>query len=144
MKTMKTLFAGLLCILLMAFTANGQELEKWSSSYASASKNLGYWVKERPADAHYIFEWDGNHPERSQAFVTWAITHPGEALEKFKAEHPDWTELNDLLSTYRGGMEGFRKWCMAYNDAAKALMLHSGALKWAGDHLYQTELNTAK
>jgi hypothetical protein len=144
MKTMKTLFAGLLCTVLMAFTASAQELEKWSAAYPSASKNLGYWVKERPEAAHYIFEWDGNHPDRSQALVTWAITHPGENIAKFKEQHPDWTELNDLMTTHRAGTEGFLKWIMAYNDAARALMLHSGALKWAGDHLYQTELNASK
>jgi len=144
MKMIKTFFAGLVCTVLMAFTVSAQDLEKWSSTYPSASKNLGYWVKERPDDAHYIFEWDGTHPDRSQALVTWALIHPGENIAKFKQEHPDWTELDALMTTHRAGTEGFLKWCRAYSDEARALMMHSGALKWAGDHLYKTELNLSK
>lgn len=144
MKTFKTIFAVLLCGLLFSFTAKGQELEKWADNHPDASKALGEWVKSFPDAAHYIFEWDGNHPERSQALVTWAITHPGENLALFRNQHTDWPELEIITTTHRMGTEAFLKWCRAYHEAARTLMLHSGALKWAGDHLYKASSNMTK
>ncbi len=144
MKTLKTLFAGLLCSLFFVFSVNAQELEKWSDNHPEASKALGAWVKAHPDAAHYIFEWDGNHPERSQALVTWAITHPFENLAKFYNEHKDWPEMEVITVTHKVGTEEFLRWCRTYHEAARTLMLHSMALKWAGDHLYKAEANMEK
>jgi hypothetical protein len=144
MKTIKTVFAGLLCSLLFAFTGNAQGLETWADNHPDASKALGVWVKAHPDAAHYIFEWDGNHPERSQAMVTWAITHPGENLAKFYNQHKDWPEMELIMTTHKEGTEEFLKWCRDYHEAARTLMLHSGGLKWAGDHLYKAEQNISK
>ncbi len=137
MKTIKTVFSILLCGFLFSLNAHSQELDKWADNHTDASKALGEWVKSFPDASRYIFEWDGNHPERSQALVTWAITHPAENLAAFNAEHKDWPEMEIIIGTHHAGSEAFLKWCRAYHDAARVLMLHSGGLKWAGDHLYQ-------
>jgi hypothetical protein len=144
MKTVKLVFTGILCSLLFAFTANAQELDKWADNHVDASKALGAWVKNFPDAAHYIFEWDGNHPDRSQAMVTWAITHPNENLNKFSEDHKDWTELDAIVTTHRNGADAFVKICRAFHDAFRDLMLHSSALKWAGDHLYKADANMTK
>lgn len=144
MKTLKTLLAGLFCSLLFMSTANAQGLEQWAHNHPVASKALGEWVKAHPNAAHYIFEWDGNHPERSQAMVTWAITHPGENLMRFYNQHRDWPALEVIITTHKIAAEEFLKWCRTYREAARTLMLHSGGLKWAGDHLYKADMNMEK
>lgn len=139
MKTAKGVLATVVCSFLFIYSVNAQDLEKWADNHPAASKALGAWVKAHPDAAHYIFEWDGRHPEHSQALVTWAITHPGENLMKFYNQHRDWPAMEVIMKTHRIATEEFLKWCRTYREAARTLMLHSGGLKWAGDHLYKAD-----
>jgi hypothetical protein len=142
MKRITTLFKMLLCGVFALSLANlhAQPLQRWERIHPEASQALGEWVKSHPAAAHYIFEWDGHHPERSQLLVIWAIEHPGENLAVFHAQHKDWPELDEIERTHKEGMEGFLLWCRNHGPAARALMRHSMALRWAGDHLYKSSL----
>lgn len=143
MKTIKTFFTALICgvFTLCATTLSAQPLERWAHNHPEASKELGEWVRLHPAGAHYIFEWDGQHPERSQEMVTWALTHPGENLAVFYASHKAWPEMELIMTTHKEATEAFLIWCRNHGPAARALMLHSKALRWAGDHLYKEYLN---
>ena len=137
MKIIKTVIAGVLCCTLFSFAAKAQGLEKWADNHPRASQALGMWVKTYPDAAHYIFEWDGKHPERSQSLVTWSLTHPGENMKVFYNQHKNWPSLQVMMTTHKVATYEFLKWCNAYHEAARALMMHPGGLKWAGDHLYK-------
>jgi hypothetical protein len=149
MKTIKILIASILCGAFAISTAHVQaqtqrqdqeQIEQWDNHHQLASRALGDWVKAHPQAAHYIFEWDGHHPDRSQQFVTWAIDHPRENLAVFHAQHKDWPEMDEIEKTHKDATEAFLHWCRTYGPAARALMAHPGALRWAGDHLYKDYL----
>ncbi|MGP8216654.1 MAG: hypothetical protein ACLQQ4_13905 [Bacteroidia bacterium] len=142
MKTVKAfiiLFAfGMFSSIAIGGTAVlGDPLEQWEHNHPDASKALGEWAKANKKAAKYLFDWDGDHPDRSQALVAWAIDHPKEELSKFHKEHKDWPELDEFEKSHKKAMEGFLKWCSDYAEGARALMEHSGGLKWAGDHLWK-------
>jgi hypothetical protein len=121
-----------------AFCQGG--LEEWSHNHQRASEDLGAWVRKYPASAHELFEWDGRHPERSQELVNWAFAHPRERLEAFVRDHPNWKGMDIFAERHAAAMEEFLFWCRNHAEAAKALMAHSGGLKWAGDHLYRDSM----
>ena len=137
MKTIKA-FVILLAIGLSSFAAKaGDPLEMWEKNNPDASKALGEWAHSHKEAAKYIFEWDAQNPERSQELVTWAVEHPTEHLGKFHRQHKDWPELDEIERHHKPAMEDFLQWCHNYPDAARSLMEHSGALAWAGDHLWK-------
>ncbi len=142
MKTIQSFLHSLLCGMFIVCAANvsAQPLERWSHMHPEASRALGEWVKAFPPAAHYIFEWDGHHPERSRELVGWAIDHPGENLAIFHAQHRNWPELDEIERTHLEAMKGFLLWCRNHGPAARTLMMHPGALRWAGDHLYKEYL----
>jgi hypothetical protein len=122
-------------------TAVAQPLDQWAHNHPDASLALGNWVKQHPAAAHKLFEWDAKHPERSQELVNWAMSHPRENLQLFLGEHRNWPEMEAFTTHHAAAMEEFLVWCRNHAAAAKALMTHSGALAWAGDHLYREYMN---
>lgn len=134
------IFTGLLICTFALFTFNasaGGRLEDWENTYPDASKALGKWVKKHKEAAEYIFQWDSDHPERLQDLVNWAIEHPSEKMHKFHKQHKDWPELDLIEQTHKGAFEDFLEWCRDNSDAAKDLMSHPGALKWASEHIYK-------
>jgi len=135
MSTFKKIFVGLLCSLVFAFTVNGQELEKWSSSNPDASDALGNWIKRYPAAANYIVAWDVNHPDRSQALVAWAAANYQLSADNFHQLHKDWAELDTITTMYMDATRAFLKLSRAYNTEITSLMTHPGGLKWESEHL---------
>ena len=140
MKKLILVSLTLFCAIASAFS---QEipLEQWAHKHQEASVELGNWVKKHPAAARRMFEWDAKHPERSQELVNWAIVHPRENLRVFAGQHTGWREMEAFTAHHADAMEEFLVWCRNHAPAAKALMTHSGALAWAGDHLYKEYWN---
>jgi len=136
---MRTLFLTLLagvCLTGWAF-ASEDPIEKWSEHHPEASKLLGDWVKAHPAAAARFFEWDGHHPKRTQEFVTWTIEHPAERVNAYISLHPKEPYLDEIIKAHRLATEEFMVWSRDHAKATRALMAHSKALEWAGQHLYK-------
>ena len=138
----KSFLLSFICLVSSAFAFAQQiPLEQWAHNHPEASKELGMWVQKHPGAAHRLFEWDAANPLKSQELVNWAIVHPREKLGVFMAEHRGWPEIELFTAKHAGAMEEFLFWCRNHAPAAKALMLHSGGLAWAGDHLYKEYWN---
>jgi hypothetical protein len=111
-------------------------LDMWSKNHPQASRELGTWVRNHAHAARLFFEWDGTHPERSKEFVTWAIVNRGAPIQAFISTHPGWPVFDRIAADHRPAANAFMAWCRRHPNAAEALMVHSGGLRWAGDHLY--------
>lgn len=136
----KLFFLAIAYIAFMPAVFSQGGLEVWAHNHPQASEALGAWVRKFPRSAHALFEWDGKHPERSQELVNWCIVHPRERLDVFVAQHPNWRGIDIFAEKHGPAMEEFMFWCRNHAEAAKALMMHSGGLQWAGDHLYAESL----
>jgi hypothetical protein len=111
------------------------DIARWNSRHPEAAQELCAWVSTHREAAHLFFEWDSNHWDRSHEFVVWAITHPGENIDFFVSQHPDWQTFDGLAVTHRPAADAFIQWCRRHPEASQELMNHRNGLHWAGNHL---------
>lgn len=103
-------------------TPTAAAIENWAYTFPDAAFELWSWSKEYPATARTLSVWDGANHERSKVLVTWAITHPGKSIDVFVENHPDWTDLEEMIKHHRSAAKTLLAWCRHYPGAAKALL----------------------
>jgi hypothetical protein len=137
------LSAFILLATVSAILAQPTNLEEWKRKQPEAYQTLGQWVKVYPEAAAILFEWDASHPGKSQEFTKFCVERKGENLGVFVKAHEDWPLVHEFIIKHQDAAEEFLKWCRARPAAAKALVMHSGGLRWAGENLYKDYLKPA-